>query len=65
MTKIQNEMFKFNRQWFFAVEATSKTSPKDVEEFSALLEDVCKRYNLKWCQAVWKPKRMKRKKEEE
>jgi hypothetical protein len=53
-----------DRHFFFAIETTSKTSIYDIEDFSELLEVICKRYNLKWCQTEWKTDIMKRIKEE-
>ena len=48
------------KQWFFAVEHTSQTSAIDIDDFCALLTDICPRYHLKWCQAVWKKEKMQR-----
>lgn len=51
---------EFSKHWFFAVEHTSATSPIDINEFCLLLGVICKRYNLKWCQAIWKDDIMQR-----
>ena len=48
-----------SRKWFFAVEHTAATSPIDIDDFCRLLSAVCNRYNMKWCQCVWRNKNMK------
>jgi hypothetical protein len=53
-------MNRFGKHWFLCVENTAKTSPMDIDEFCQLLNVVCDKYNLKWCQAVWNEDLMKR-----
>jgi len=54
------KIHQVSRHWFFAVEHTPKTSPVDIEDFSYLLNALCKRYNLRWSQAIWKEDLMER-----
>jgi len=58
------EIDNFSKTFFFAVEHTAKTSPMDIDDFNSLLQLICKKYNLKSCQCVWREKDMKRLKNE-
>jgi len=58
--KVSEKLDKETKKFFFAVEHTSATSPIDIDEFCSLMNVVCKKYNMKWCQAFWKDERMQR-----
>lgn len=54
-------MDRFSKGFFIAIEHTSATSPRDLDDFIDLLNsDILDRYNLKWCQAIWKDEKMER-----
>jgi len=59
-TRGTEEMLNTSRKFFFAVEHTGETSPIDVDDFCILLSAICERYNMKWCQCVWREKDMQR-----
>jgi len=54
------KLARLNKHWFICVENTAATSPIDIDEFCELMDDVCKRYNMRWCQAFWKEELMDR-----
>ena len=58
--KASEEINKTAKKFFFAIEHTAATSPIDIDEFCDLLQDVCGRYNMKWCQCIWREQDMKR-----
>jgi hypothetical protein len=51
---------RFGKHWFICIENTAATSPLDIDELCGLLNNISKRYNVRWCQAVWKEDIMER-----
>lgn len=60
MNQVSEQIKENNKRFFFAIEHTNKTSANDVEDMCELLELLTKKYNMKWCQAVWKDDTMSR-----